>query len=189
MFHTYVFAETGNEVDFDRASFLMDRDLLKASIEAMRHERDTCPRWDAIYDAQWVWDYYCERHFETYGEYFVPDVDQTWDRPEPLPSKEPEIDLGPTRAIHSRSGTPARSPAVGTPKSEAEMFRLRARAGSNAASLSRIPRSVSILTSLPKSSALKPAPRNTRSGYWLSWTAGLTYPPPFATTCVGLALV
>jgi hypothetical protein len=95
MFHTYVFAQTGNEVDFDRASFLMDRDLLKASIEAMRHERDTCPRWDAIYDVQCVRDDYCERHFETYGGYFVPDVDPTWDRPEPLPSKEPEIDLGP----------------------------------------------------------------------------------------------
>jgi len=61
----------------------------------MRHERDTCPRWDADRSAQWVWAYYCERHLETYSEYFVPDVDPTWDRPEPLPSKEPEIDLGP----------------------------------------------------------------------------------------------
>lgn len=87
MFHTYVQAQCGNEVDFDRASFLMDRDLLDASLEAMRHERDLQPRWDAKNSAQWVWNDYCARHCEKYGERFVPDNDPTWDQPEPLPRK------------------------------------------------------------------------------------------------------
>jgi hypothetical protein len=121
MFHTYVFAQSGNKVDFDRASFLMDRDLLKASIEAMRHERDTCPRWDATYGAQWVWDYYCERHFELYSEYFVPDVDPTWDQPGPLPSKKPEIDLGPNpeqfiRVLEGPLSVPVPANRISKPK-------------------------------------------------------------------------
>ena len=40
MFHTYVVAESGTVVDFDRASFLMDRELLEASIAARDHERN-----------------------------------------------------------------------------------------------------------------------------------------------------
>ena len=79
MFHTYVLAGSGKVVDFDRASFLMDRDLLAESIEAMREEETTAPRYDARYGAQWVWDDYCERHYETYGEFFVPDINPNWD--------------------------------------------------------------------------------------------------------------
>ena len=44
MFHNYVLASSGTVVDFDRASFLMNRDLLQEAIDAMRHERATCPR-------------------------------------------------------------------------------------------------------------------------------------------------
>jgi hypothetical protein len=80
MFHTYVLAFSGNVVDIDRASFLMDRDLFAASIRAMEHERDHCPRHDAVYGAQWVWDYYCQRHRERYGEAFLPDVSPDWDQ-------------------------------------------------------------------------------------------------------------
>ena len=79
MFHTYVLAFSGTAVDFDRASFLMDKDLLQASLDAMQHEKATCPRWDADYGAQWVWDYYCPRHFERYGEPFGPQVIPHWD--------------------------------------------------------------------------------------------------------------
>jgi len=57
MFHTYIRAASGNRVDIDRASFLMDRELFETAIEAMRLERDTCPRPDPSYGAQWVWDY------------------------------------------------------------------------------------------------------------------------------------
>lgn len=80
MFHTYVMAASGNVVDIDRASFLMDRELYDDAIKAMRHEQATCPRPDARYSAQWVWDYYCQRHCERYGEAFVPNVDPEWDR-------------------------------------------------------------------------------------------------------------
>lgn len=80
MFHTYIRAASGAAVDFDRASFLMDKELLASAIEAMSTERDTCPRPDATYDAQWVWEEYCERHHETYGQPFVPDVDPAWDQ-------------------------------------------------------------------------------------------------------------
>jgi hypothetical protein len=94
MFHTYVLAASGNVVDIDRASFLMDREPLEASIAARDHERDHAPRWDCpAYDAQWVWDHYCQRHVEKYGEYFIPNVDPSWDRPSvPLPAKP--VDLG-----------------------------------------------------------------------------------------------
>jgi hypothetical protein len=79
MFHTHVLAYSGTLVDFDRASFLMDSDLLAKSIRAMIREKNTCPRWDARYGAQWVWDYYCQRHVERYGASFVPDVKPHWD--------------------------------------------------------------------------------------------------------------
>jgi hypothetical protein len=52
MFHTYVLAFSHTMVDFDRASFLMDKDLLQASLDAMRHEQTTCPRWDDDYGAR-----------------------------------------------------------------------------------------------------------------------------------------
>jgi hypothetical protein len=48
------------------------------SIDAMRDEQQNFPRWDATYDAQWVWDHYCERHSEKYDEDFRPDVGPTW---------------------------------------------------------------------------------------------------------------
>jgi hypothetical protein len=96
MFHTYILTASKNVVDFDRASFLMDRDLLAKTLRAMALERDTNPRWDAVYDAQWAWDHYCERHLETYGEYFAPDVLPDWDRENDRPPAPSEpVDLGP----------------------------------------------------------------------------------------------
>jgi hypothetical protein len=80
MFHTYVRTFSGNVVDIDRASFLMDRELFDDAIKAMRHEQATCARPDAGHGAQWVWNYYCQRHRERYGEPFVADVDPAWDR-------------------------------------------------------------------------------------------------------------
>ena len=101
MFHTYVLAHSGNLVDIDRASFLMDKDIFDASIRAMREARakwpdpfdEDCarrmgsppPKFDA---AQWVWDYYCERHLEAYGESFLPDVSPDWDEGGPPPQSE-----------------------------------------------------------------------------------------------------
>ena len=75
----YVQLWTRKCVAFVRVEPLMDRALLAASLRAMLRERNTRPRWDAYYDAQWVWDYYCERHAEHYGELFGPNVDPDWD--------------------------------------------------------------------------------------------------------------
>jgi hypothetical protein len=68
--------------DFDRASHRIDHNLLAASLRAMLRERNTSPRQDTKYGAQWVWDYYCARHAEKYGRPFPPDVDPACDRPE-----------------------------------------------------------------------------------------------------------
>jgi hypothetical protein len=79
MFHTYVLAFSGKVIDFDRASFLMDHDLVEAAKKAMHEEKTFAPRWDADYGAQWIWDYYVQRHYEKYGEDFVPNVNPDWD--------------------------------------------------------------------------------------------------------------
>ena len=79
MFHGEVLTWEGRAVDFDRASALMDRDLLATSLRAMMRERNTSPRWDAVYGAQWVWEDYCDRHLERYGEEFGPEINPTWD--------------------------------------------------------------------------------------------------------------
>jgi hypothetical protein len=86
MFHTHVLAASGTVVDFDRASFLMDKDLLQHSLDAMQDEQKHAPRWDANYGAQWVWDYYCQRHRERYDEAFLPDVTPGWDCPSSPPA-------------------------------------------------------------------------------------------------------
>jgi len=81
MSRTYVLAVSGTVVDFDRASLLMDKDLLQQTLNAMQHERDNKPRWDARYGPQWIWDYYCERHWEKFGEGFIPHVTPGWGQP------------------------------------------------------------------------------------------------------------
>jgi hypothetical protein len=93
MFHDEVLTAEGRAVDFDRASVLMDRELLSASLRAMMRERNTSPRWDAVYDAQWVWEDYCERHLDRYGEEFGPEINPAWDsavsQPESAPPPRP----------------------------------------------------------------------------------------------------
>lgn len=78
MFHRYVVTAARRSVDIDRATFLMDKDLLADALSARDHEREHCPRPDADYGAQWVWDYYSERHAEKYGQPFEPDVSPDW---------------------------------------------------------------------------------------------------------------
>lgn len=80
MFHTYVLASSGNRVDIDRASFLMNHDLYQEAISAIHREWQLAPQWNAADGAQWVWDYYCRAHYDHYGRYFEPDVDPSWDR-------------------------------------------------------------------------------------------------------------
>jgi len=74
----YVSRYAKGAVDFDRASVLMNKELLKESEAARDFERDNCPRPDADYGVQWIWDYYCERHYEHYGQAFEPDINPDW---------------------------------------------------------------------------------------------------------------
>lgn len=79
MFHTYITTASGYAVDFDRASFLMDKTLLGQALEVRRERRAAQPD---DYGAQWVWNDYCRRHEEHYGEGFAPDVTPGWDSSE-----------------------------------------------------------------------------------------------------------
>lgn len=65
MFHTYIKASSGNDVDIDRASFVMDMDLFDIALNEI--------------SAQRVWDKYCALHEAKYGSKFTPDVDVNWD--------------------------------------------------------------------------------------------------------------
>ena len=76
MFHTYILPFHGAPIDFDRAKLIMDREILRQSIKAMNKET----RRDAKIGPQWIWDHYCQRHLERYGNPFRPDIDPTWDR-------------------------------------------------------------------------------------------------------------
>lgn len=88
MFHTYVLTAAkdprwgAKSVDFDRASYLMDKTLLQEALTALEEEKngknDPPIRCDSD-AAQFVWDYYCQRHVEKYGERFTPDADPHWD--------------------------------------------------------------------------------------------------------------
>jgi hypothetical protein len=60
MFHTYVRGVHGQQVDFDRASWLMDRELLEEAKALRASERPT-PR-DPDTMAQRVWNTYCALH-------------------------------------------------------------------------------------------------------------------------------
>jgi hypothetical protein len=104
MFHTYVRAYSGNLVDIDRASLLMDKELLDQSIQAMEIARSTPPdEFDlAIHArmspgvpyfkfsaAQWVWEHYCELHRERYGTPFEPNINPHWDCVKPAEEQQP----------------------------------------------------------------------------------------------------
>lgn len=86
MFHTYVTASSGRQIDFNRAEPLMDKDLLEAAIEAgglagfdFVHARREGSRIKVDARVQDVWHIYCARHIDRHGDPFVPDVSLTWD--------------------------------------------------------------------------------------------------------------
>jgi hypothetical protein len=79
MFHTCVRGLHGQDVDFDSAAWLMDRELLEEA-KALREGETRSPR-DPDTMAQRVWNTYCALHREKYGITFQPDLDPTWDRP------------------------------------------------------------------------------------------------------------
>lgn len=119
MFHTRVVTANGVVVDFDCVSYVMDRELLGASLWAMRRARETGPdpfdlaimermgsRYDpdVHYGAQWVWDYYCERHLEKHGEPFGPNVLQPRDRDEQPAKASPDLGEKPEGFIRVLTG-------------------------------------------------------------------------------------
>lgn len=85
MFHTYVYATVlaadgrPKKVDIDRATFLMDKDLYAAALYAMGVARRAGQLADSDNGAQFVWDDYCRRHLDKYGQPFNPDIDPDWD--------------------------------------------------------------------------------------------------------------
>ena len=89
MFHTYVLTAAPDllrggkkAVDFNRASYLRDKELLQKALDALEEEKngnnDPPIRCDSD-AAQFVWDFYINRHFERYGESFTLHVDPHWD--------------------------------------------------------------------------------------------------------------
>jgi hypothetical protein len=77
---TYVQAQTRKMVDFDRVRPLMDQELLRQCYEEMGREQAEYPRDDARYGPWWIFECYCSRHHDKYGEPFRPDVDPNWDQ-------------------------------------------------------------------------------------------------------------
>jgi hypothetical protein len=79
MFHTYVRGVHGQQIDFDRAAWLMDRELLEEAKALRAGEKRTFRDKDTM--AQRVWSTYCALHREKYAVPFGPDVDASWDVP------------------------------------------------------------------------------------------------------------
>jgi hypothetical protein len=73
MFHTYVTASSGRQVDIDRAHFMMDHELFDQVDREVRTGATT----EAM--AQRVWAGYCQAHLAKYGTPFAPDVAENWD--------------------------------------------------------------------------------------------------------------
>ena len=92
MFHTYVTASCGNKVDIDRARWLMDDGIFHAVHQtAIKNaspvgfspfDIDVAQRMDSKNRPlpQRVWEAYCAKHAEKYGQPFEPDVNPHWDQ-------------------------------------------------------------------------------------------------------------
>lgn len=65
----------GNMVDFNRASLIMDREIIGMAIfEAMAAYDNPVDD----YSLQAVWEHYCKLHKEKYGNPFKPDISGDW---------------------------------------------------------------------------------------------------------------
>lgn len=85
MFHTYVTAEHGNKVDFDRATWMMDRTLLEEAMVLLNEYAKSKPGLTKESAAMFAWGAYCAGHYLKYGEPFVCDFDPYWDGGSPPP--------------------------------------------------------------------------------------------------------
>jgi hypothetical protein len=73
----------GKTVDLGHAQFLIDKTLLRDSIDWFAANRkqlianyNGAERF--VNDNRAIWDHYCQRHLEKYDESFRPDVDPDW---------------------------------------------------------------------------------------------------------------
>lgn len=92
MFHTYVTASCGNQVDIDRARWLMDDEIFHtvhqtaiknvSPVGYSPFDIDMAQRMDVKNRPlpQRVWEAYCIKHELKYGNPFEPDVNPLWDR-------------------------------------------------------------------------------------------------------------
>jgi hypothetical protein len=90
MFHTYIAASSGRQIDIDRARLEADEQLWRDAAAAVI--RETCPQGFNPFDvaaaerihgstvAQRTWWRYCVHHLRKYGAAFEPDVSPTWDQ-------------------------------------------------------------------------------------------------------------
>lgn len=88
MFHRYV-EHDGQKIDYDRASWLMDRDAFEKAVKrlpealgvdefdieiAKRMGCRTASAKTPAEDLQTLWNLYCEEHAAKHGKPFIPDV-------------------------------------------------------------------------------------------------------------------
>jgi hypothetical protein len=85
MFHTYVQAlakepdgQSRKAVDMGRAQFLMDTDLIHDAVAWAEKKWPELEAQGALSQEQVIWDRYCEKHEEKYGDPFRPNVDPHW---------------------------------------------------------------------------------------------------------------
>jgi hypothetical protein len=86
-FDPVIRTKAGTVMDYDRAVLLLDKTLVQETFQAMGPEPAPYPGWGLRHGAQSIWDDYCRRHLEKYGEPFAPDVIPGWDH-FPTPEKD-----------------------------------------------------------------------------------------------------
>ncbi len=86
MFHSYVTTAAkrpdgkgAKAVDVDRAMFLMDDELKHQALAWAEKNWPAIEKDGGSTLAQAFWDYYCSRHYEKFGESFIPQIDPHWD--------------------------------------------------------------------------------------------------------------
>jgi hypothetical protein len=86
MFHVYVLTAAPRPdgrgrktVDMGRAQFLMDKELLREAIDHMDKQWPALKAGGGSSKEQGIWEVYCAKHHDKYGEHFRPHVDTNWE--------------------------------------------------------------------------------------------------------------
>ena len=81
MFHDYIYI-AGRKIDMGRAQFLMDKELLRQTIDDLEQEKNDPIRnrlHEIDYSNQWIFEHYCRLHHQKYGEDFIVLADPNWE--------------------------------------------------------------------------------------------------------------